>query len=447
MNDALTDAGVAPSPQRVAAGRWLTRLSTVLIVVATLSPVTIVPTGEIGLDHYCIVCGSFGGVDVVLNVLMFVPLGAGLAFAGVRGTRAIPAMVAGAIVIECLQFLVVPGRDATLGDVLMNAAGGALGFGLGAHFDHLLTPRAAVARKLALAWCILWLGVQLLTAYSLLPVPPDPDARYFGQIAPKLAGMSAFTGNVLGAAVENTPIPDGEFAEQLTRRMHIALRQGALVQAQVTSFVYPPLIAPIVRIADDHQREILILAQREADFIFGVRTGADVLKLRPQRFLLRGVFPPRARLSSVGYTILLRGRYGRSAIFIAGGPEGVNREASVAPRLSQGWRLVMPVQTYSDGGTLEALLSALWIGGFLLPLGHWCAVVCFTRDPRHNRQMVAAVVGSFFVLLLIGLSGIPSAFGLPPAGALDWAAALTGAAAGAMIAAARRQRVSFRDGA
>src|SRR5262245_48547811 len=50
------------------------------IVLLTLVPASQQPSST----SWCLVCGTLGGVDILLNLVLFVPLGFGLAIAGVR---------------------------------------------------------------------------------------------------------------------------------------------------------------------------------------------------------------------------------------------------------------------------------------------------------------------------------------------------------------------------
>ena len=82
-------------------------------------------------------CGDYGGVDFMLNVALFLPLGVGLALQRLQATRAWLMILAATVVIESLQFAIIPGRDASLGDVIANATGGAIGLWLGRHWRGL----------------------------------------------------------------------------------------------------------------------------------------------------------------------------------------------------------------------------------------------------------------------------------------------------------------------
>ena len=65
--------------------------------------------------------------EIILNVLLFVPLGAALALRGVSVGRTVLAAVALSATIELAQLLVVSGRTTSVDDVLLNTAGAWMG--------------------------------------------------------------------------------------------------------------------------------------------------------------------------------------------------------------------------------------------------------------------------------------------------------------------------------
>src|SRR3712207_2032131 len=104
-----------PSSRRARrAGRLVGALALAFVAVATLTPTPGTPP----TPPTCIVCGRVGGVDVLLNVLLFVPLGLGLRLAGLSRWRALALAGLTTLGIESLQFAVVTGRDASLSDLL-----------------------------------------------------------------------------------------------------------------------------------------------------------------------------------------------------------------------------------------------------------------------------------------------------------------------------------------
>jgi glycopeptide antibiotics resistance protein len=66
-------------------------------------------------------------VNILGNVLLFAPLGAGLRLLGLRLRHAAAAGCALSVAIEAVQ-LAIPGRTTSTADVLCNTAGAALGW-------------------------------------------------------------------------------------------------------------------------------------------------------------------------------------------------------------------------------------------------------------------------------------------------------------------------------
>jgi VanZ like protein len=409
-------------------GRSLVLTSAAAIAVATLTPDSRNPGPFTPL---CVVCGDLGGVDVVLNVLLFLPLGLGLALAGARPLKAIGGMFAASLTIELLQFLVIPGRDPTIVDVIMNSIGGAFGFAIGSRLDSLHRPRPPVGAKLLLAWSGALLALQCVVAYSL--VPALTRSSYYGQIDRELGrSVSAFPGEVLEPTVDSVRIPDSELPDDRVREL-LLRRQGAVIQATVIPNGCPTETGGIVRIADANAREILVLAQNDADLLFGVRTGAEVLRLRPVRYRLHHVFGPESICALLGDTILLQARYTRTAVLLRAAARGRVDEDTIAPSVSRGWRLFLPVQTYVDSGAKEAALTTIWLFILMFPAGYWAVFATRGVEPENARANATAAV---FVLaaLTIAFVLVPEVFGLPHACAWEWLVAIGGAGAGAAAA-------------
>src|ERR1700688_4690962 len=167
-------ANVASTPHLRRIGGALTIASLAAILFATLLPAS----GEPVASHLCLVCGTVGAVDFILNVLLFVPLGVGLALCGFPASRAILVMGLLSISIETAQLLVIPGRDATLGDVLTNTLGGALGFAAVRHRRTWLQPSRRNATSFVVGWGGIWLAIQTISSYAL--TPSIPEQRNYG---------------------------------------------------------------------------------------------------------------------------------------------------------------------------------------------------------------------------------------------------------------------------
>ena len=106
----------------------------------------------------CLVCGEHGGADVLLNLLLFAPMAAGLRLFGWSWRRCVAACAALSMTVELLQFTALPGRDASLSDLLTNTAGGAMGAWVGGRLVQVLLPDELLARRLLLGGIAFWLG-------------------------------------------------------------------------------------------------------------------------------------------------------------------------------------------------------------------------------------------------------------------------------------------------
>src|SRR3954463_8783585 len=116
-------------------GVWIIAASLVAIALLTLTPAPLATR----TPHFCLICGSFGTVDAALNIALFVPLGVGLALIRSPAKWSLLGVCILSIAIELTQ-LAIPGRDSTIGDVVFNTLGGALGYLLFHFRGKLLQP-------------------------------------------------------------------------------------------------------------------------------------------------------------------------------------------------------------------------------------------------------------------------------------------------------------------
>ena len=162
----------------------------VMIAVPTLTP-TPRATPTSGL---CVICGSLGGVDFALNIVLFVPLGA--AIWSVR-RRVLDAVIAGllvSVVIELLQFRTIVGRDATLGDVLANTMGSLAGAAIALGFVRWRDVTGRAAQRGA---AIAGFAAAMVVAVSALLIQPI-RTRYpqWVQWSPVKRGEEPFRGRL-----------------------------------------------------------------------------------------------------------------------------------------------------------------------------------------------------------------------------------------------------------
>src|SRR6185312_13761723 len=186
-------------------GRLLACAGLFFIAGTTLVPI---PQQELAArltPWWCLICGDHGGQDVINNVLLFIPFALGLRVAGLP-LRAV--VVTGALVslsVELLQGSVVPGRDASLSDVLTNTLGSAAGAMVASYRGQLLRPSRGTGIRLAGSWGALWLTVQLGSGLLLQPWAATGELR--GVWARRVFGHPRFEGQVLSATLSGVPIP------------------------------------------------------------------------------------------------------------------------------------------------------------------------------------------------------------------------------------------------
>jgi len=429
-------------PGSVASAPHLRRIGSVLTIgsVAAILFATLLPDSGQPVDsHLCLVCGTLGGVDSVLNVLLFFPLGVGLALSGIPWNRAVLTACVLSLAVETTQLFFIPGRDATLGDVLTNTVGGALGFAVARNAGIWLRPTPRIAAILALAWCTAWLTIQAISSFAF--APSIPDSGYFGQIAPKLGNFAVFPGRVLAARIDDVAITDTKLndIDSVGRR----LLGGASVAATVVPGGPTSDIAPIVRVADDEQREIVLLAQDEQSLLFGVRTRAAILRLRPPLFAMAGVFTgdvskvnssgASKRSYSAADPISLSGTYDGREARLTVRTDSSSGERLVSVSSSLGWTLALPFQWSIEDTKTELVVSWIWMACLMVPTGYWGVHVTHS-DPHANATFVVLCLLGGVAILIAGLVPEQHAFGLPAAPLRDWLAVVSGIVAGGAFA-------------
>lgn len=392
------------------------------IAWATLTP----DAGTPDVDHGCLICGSLGGVDAVLNVLLFVPLGIALALAQVRGRTAVGAMSLFSVCIELMQATVIAGRFGTLADVITNSLGGLLGFLAGTHGLRLLRPSPIAARFLALGWMILWTAGQGVVAYALIPVTTD-DA-YFARIRrPHRDTGTQFPGTVHDARIGPARLRNGPVDGSDQVRALYASQRGIPFIATVSA-AGPTAERVEIVIVGGENGGIASFEQSGRDLIYGARTGADQLHLRPLWFRIPEAFPGVPD-SGAARQMRLHAQYGRSTVTLQVDDGMRQQTRRLVHRLSYGWVLVNPMNVFLDGTFDETIVGALWMVVLLLPAGYWGVLALRGRQPR--RWMLVAAAGAAVVTAFVI---VPLMLGLHPAALWEWMFSAAGGAIGAAIA-------------
>lgn len=380
------------------------------ILVLTLFPN---PRQAVVADHtplLCVVCGESGGADVALNLLLFVPLAAGLALLGWPWGRIVAACAVLSLAVETTQYLVVPGRDASLSDVLTNTGGGAIGAVLARRLDLLLAPGPLLARRLSLGAGAAWLAVLAFTALSMRPWAAAGPLRNYCSAAYVTAEV--YAGTARSMTLNGVPlacdqdVPQGRSLRREVRRGEVALETVAVAGE-------PNRGRMVIHLVRSPTATLVLLAQHDRAAVFQASTAAKALKLFAPAVRLSGAFPPEA-----GTPVELVGQVSGPRLRLAAAHEGGRRSVELRLSPSFGWTLLlgMPIE---PGVTLR-LAAALWLAALILPAGYWAGL----SDPP------ASTAGLLGGAVIAGLGLLPAVAGFDPVHWSEWLGAAGGLALG-----------------
>jgi VanZ like protein len=402
---------LVPIPQSLGRrlGYLLTIAGLLLIAGATLVPLPRQAAASQATPIWCLVCGEYGGVDVLANVLLFIPAGVGLGLTGLSPRKAALVGFGVSLVVETLQLTLIPGRDASLSDLLTNTVGAAIGAGLGSRPARFLAAGSRQAARFALLAGLNWLGVQSGTAFLLQPwAPAEPLRGAWARIRP---GRTPFDGTVSSALVSRTVVRDGSppadpgLRDRLTTgEVHLAL---SLISGRNA-----PDWSPVFELRARHGT-VLGVEGTGKDLVFQAPARSYSLRLRRPMLLIPNALPTEA-----GKSLQLECGEARGALWATWtAPDG--RHHSFQPLTpSLGWSLILPVDyTYRPG---VRVLTALWVAGLLFPVGYW------SGGSGRGRAAILWASG----LLAVGLGLVPLLGGYPSVHWSEWLAGAGGLGAG-----------------
>lgn len=371
-------------------GRTWRRLSVGLLVllVAVILAVTLAPTGGVrrGSSEFCLICGDRGLADAILNVLLFLPLGFVAATAGFRGVRIYVLAALFSAGIEGIQVFMAS-RDGSLGDLVFNTVGFVVGVQL--FRARIYWSRSPASWGRALAFAAFFLSFLVLTAY--LFQPSYPRSTYYGQWTPKLGQLARYEGRVLVARIGSQSLVPGPLRN--SEEVRAALRAREPLEIRALAGPTPARLASLLSIADEQQRQIILLGPDGADLVFGFRTRARAARLDSPDLRLAGAFrrvrPREPMLIRIwhqgrGYCLQL---------------DAVMR-CRVGYTVGQGWALLLP--TAKGPAWLRQVVDALWLALLVFPIGFWAP-----GGWRFVTLGVGLLLAVWHVPQLIGLVGPP----------------------------------------
>jgi hypothetical protein len=391
-----------------------------VVVVGAILAVTLFPVmgEETRPLRWCAGCGERGVAHVLLNIILFMPLGALLTLAGVpRSWNWLSGAVMSTL-IEGAQ-LFIPGRDSSVDDVLTNTTGTILGslvaVAVLAWLRGLVRPPAAA--MLAPAGAVL----LAVAASGLLFQPSFPrDIDYYGQWTPDLGHFELYRGRVLRAELSSAALPSLRLAD--TPRVRGWLLSGAPLHVQAVAGPPVTRLAPVFSVYDGAQREILLLGLDRSDLVLRLRTqgyawGFDQPDLR---------FHGAARTLTPGDTVDLAMWRERGRVCLQ---VNARRACGLGFTPGRGWGILIYPESFPEW--LRRLVDMSWIGGLLFLVGF------LSRGGRAGLLVRGGVS-------LLGLAVLPPLVGLLEPPPLEWVAAVVGLMGGAVAwaALARRARIS-----
>jgi hypothetical protein len=360
-------------------------------------------------------------VDVLLNVLLFVPLGIALHYAGLRLPFIAAAGLCVSVVIEALQLGFIAGRDASLSDLITNTLGVVLGGLLGATWRTLVFPRPSRALRHATVYGIAWATIWGASA-ALLHPDPRPG-QYYGQWAHDFDdNRTQWRGAVSDVRLNGIPVPDGLVPDEPLRD---ALEGGKFtLELHGISGPQPHKVAQIFGLASSQSEIFVEWTQYGRDLRFMIRHGPSLLRLRSPILRFDAAAPAD---SGLAIHLIVRERAGTLSAEVRTPSDTVIATHALSPSLN--WTFALPF-TYRWGSETR-WGTMLWVLVTLMPLGYWGALA------GTSRIAALAVGGPAFSGLALG----PVVGGLPPVHWAEWMAAALAWGVGVLAAARTPRRV------
>jgi VanZ family protein len=337
------------------AGRALVAASALVILALTLFP-----TGSAGgLDAAPLadrMASLRGLADTLVNILLFMPLGAAVAIHRRGVWWAVAAGAALSLGAEAAQ-LFIPGRYSSPWDVAANTLGAAAGAVAVRLAPWWLHPEPGRSRKLAAGAAVA--AVLTLLGGSMLFHPAPRDGPLIGQWHHRYENRPHYSGRVLEATVAGIPTPPWEvdrspevLAHLFTGPVRVTFEVGAPPQGTAPLFA---LVAP------------------EQEVLFEVLvSGTDLVVTYRMRARSIGLDQPELRLPGA-LAHLVPGNAARLEYRREGSRHCValdgEQQCGTGFSAAHTWALLMyPVPT-----PLAAILPFLWVAALVFPAAFWSA--------------------------------------------------------------------------
>ena len=398
-------------------GRMLAAVMLVATLVATLTPQ---PANIVTANFWCIACGEFGALDFAANIVMFMPLGLAVALSTSSRLRTVLICVAITVFIEGMQVRIIPGRDASLGDLIANTLGGWIGAEVALLWRTVVWPGASLARWLSVIWAVAFALIGGLTSAGLRPA--HIPRSLWVQWTPARASYTPFTGRLLRFDVNGIDLAAPYPPTSLGLDRAIS-GEPWLATTTISPQGIEPSKSVIVRVAEE--RTVLVsVEQRGRDLSCYQKTRASDFRFRSPR----AVLPDGLAAGTGDSTRLTCSRADKRLIAGVIDANGTRTEGvRLSPSL--GWILMSPFDLPVERRLWW--IGALWLIALGLPGGFWLARA---RSAGTNRSSIVGPVVIAAIGLTLSLLGAPAYAGTAPAALWEWLATLGGMATGVLLA-------------
>jgi len=332
--------------------------------------------------------GDAALAELIQNLILFIPLGIGLAWCGVP---LLYATAIGALLSFSVEFAQqwIPGRDPNVGDILCNTISTAIGVTLVRLSPHWLTvaPQRCGLHALGAAGLaiVVWFGTAALLSPTFGPPPytvtPRPDFNFWG----------LYQGAVLESRLQN-----------------------GLLYVKATFPDRPPgRPSPLAAVVDGHGKLATVFAVAGRDL--SMRYDMPSLRLTLEQPDLRWedalakLAPADTFAASIGHE---EGQLCMSVVPVW--------RCNFGYTIGDGWRLIFDPEHWP--GWLLAIINACWVAGWTVGVGFWAGR---TTGSRQARIAVAMV--------LLGMIVVPMTTHLKGSSLAEWAGALIGIELGLIL--------------
>lgn len=300
--------------------------------------------------------GGYLASDVILNIILFVPLGIGLGLTGLRPGAAALIAGLGSGAIELAQLLVVPGRFASVHDIITNTSGAAIGTVLVAGWASRERWWRTLSPWVAGAVIAIWAGAGFLLR------PSFPGNRWYAQWAHDFERTESFRGRVLSLSMQGMPLADGLIGD--TRTVRDRARGADTIRHETTVETGPPTggRAQIVAVVAGPRGEIASMWEDGTAVMARQRLSLSDAGLRTPWIRLENALPARGG-DTVRIEVEMTRRGMRLSVRTAAGVN--DTRLALTPDLF--WSAFLPAEYQGGGGRLRwpllpAMLSCVMLG-------------------------------------------------------------------------------------